>query len=80
MDQHYILCGLGNVGARVLEHLRAAGARVVVVNTTNPKNEPTLAGVPVIVGDCRSPETLHRAGLDRARGVLILTSDDLTNL
>jgi Trk K+ transport system NAD-binding subunit len=80
MDQHYIICGLGKVGARVLEHLQAAGARVVVVNSVEHKNDPRLAGVPLIVGDCRSQEVLLQAGLDRARGVLILTSDDLTNL
>src|SRR5207253_1301636 len=28
MDQHFILCGLGRVGERVLEYLRAAGARL----------------------------------------------------
>jgi Trk K+ transport system NAD-binding subunit len=80
LDQHYILCGLGKVGARVLEHLRAAGAPVVVVNTCAPTQDAQLDGVPLIVGDCRSPETLQRAGVERARGILILTSDDLTNM
>jgi Trk K+ transport system NAD-binding subunit len=79
MDQHYILCGLGKVGLRVLEHLRAIGARVVVVNN-HPVTGATLVGVPVIIGDCRSEEVLERAGVKGARGVLILTSDDLTNL
>ncbi len=77
---HYILCGLGRVGARVLEHLRAAGVRVVVINSHDHPNDPLLDGVRLIVGDCRSPEILQQAGVDRARGVLILTSDDLTNL
>jgi Trk K+ transport system NAD-binding subunit len=80
MNQHYILCGLGKVGARVLDHLRAAGARVVVINSVAHAGDPQLDGVPFIVGDCRSQETLQRAGIDKARGVLILTSDDLTNL
>jgi Trk K+ transport system NAD-binding subunit len=79
MDQHYILCGLGKVGQRVLDHLRAIGARVVVVNN-QPVAGPQLGGVPLIVGDCRSEDVLRRAGVDKARGVLILTSDDLTNL
>ena len=33
MDQHFILCGLGRVGERMLEHLQSAGARVVVIDT-----------------------------------------------
>ncbi len=80
MNQPYILCGLGRVGLRVLEHLRAAGAHVVIVNNCPHENDARLAGVPLIVGDCRSPETLQRAGVAQARGVLIVTSDDLTNL
>jgi Trk K+ transport system NAD-binding subunit len=80
MDQHYILCGLGKVGVRVLEHLRAAGARVVVVNTGDCSRDPAMKDTPLVVGDCRSPETLQKAGIDRAAGVLILTSDDLVNL
>jgi Trk K+ transport system NAD-binding subunit len=80
LNQQYILCGLGKVGLRVLEHLRATGAQVTVVNNCPHEHHPLLAGVPVIVGDCRSAEVLERAGIEKARGVLILTSDDLTNL
>jgi Trk K+ transport system NAD-binding subunit len=80
MNQHYILCGLGKIGSRVLEQLRTIGARVVVVDISDHTNDPQLAGVPVVVGDCRLTETLQRAGIEQARGVLILTSDDLVNL
>jgi Trk K+ transport system NAD-binding subunit len=80
MEQHYILCGLGRVGTRVLDHLRAAGAQVVVVDTGGHDEVARKAGAPLVAGDCRSPEVLERAGLARARGVLILTSDDLVNL
>lgn len=80
MNQHYILCGLGKIGSRVLEQLRTIGARVVVVDISDHTTDPQLAGVPVVVGDCRLTETLQRAGIEQARGVLILTSDDLVNL
>jgi Trk K+ transport system NAD-binding subunit len=80
LNQHYILCGLGKVGVRVLEHLRAAGACVVVVDTGDHAQDPALKDTPFVMGDCRMPETLQKAGLDRACGVLILTSDDLVNL
>src|SRR5580700_2335958 len=80
MDQYFILCGLGKVGVRVLEHLRAAGTRVVVVNTADRAHDPALKDATLIVGDCRLPETLQKAGIDCATGVLILTSDDLVNL
>ncbi len=65
MNQPYIHCGLGWVGVRVLEHLRAAGAHVVIVNNCPHEHDAPLAGVPLIVGDCRSPETLERAASRR---------------
>src|SRR5437764_2156690 len=80
MPQHVILCGLGKIGSRVLDYLQAAGETVVVVNLRQPEPDPRLDGVQIIVGDCRVEATLKQAGLAEARGVLVLTSDDLVNL
>jgi Trk K+ transport system NAD-binding subunit len=80
MDQHFILCGLGRVGERVLEHLRLARARVVVIDTHCTVGDERLAGASLIRGDCRRKEVLEQAGLERARGVLILPSDELISL
>ncbi len=80
MEQHFILCGLGRVGGRVLEYLRAAGTRVVVIDQTCTADDPRLGGAPLVRGDCRRPEVLQQAGLDRARGALILTSEDLVSI
>lgn len=75
-----VLCGLGRVGWRVLEWLRAAGQVVTVVDTNAPADDPRLAGLTVVRGDCRLPDVLERAGVRDARGVLIVTSDDLVNV
>src|SRR4051812_38889328 len=75
-----VVCGLGRVGWRVLEWLRAAGQPVAVVDTNPPPNDPRLAGLVVVTGDCRQQENLERAGVRTARGVLIVTSDDLVNV
>lgn len=80
MDQPVILCGLGRVGWRVLEYLQAVGFSVVVVDSQADHNDPRLSRVLVVKGDCRRADTLQRAGIERARGVLILTSDDLINI
>ena len=80
MRQHFILCGLGKVGWRVLEYLRAAGEVVVVIDDRCNPNDRRLAGARVIVGDCRRAEVLEEAGLAEARAVLVLTSDDLVSL
>jgi Trk K+ transport system NAD-binding subunit len=80
MRQHFILCGLGKIGWRVLEYLLATGEKVVVINLRPPDSDPRLQNVTLIVGDCRQESILKQAGLDDARGVLILTSEDLVNL
>ncbi|HLN26571.1 MAG TPA: NAD-binding protein [Gemmataceae bacterium] len=80
MEQTIILCGLGRVGWRVLEYLRAAGFPVVVVDTRCRPNDPRLGDVKLINGDFRRPEVLEEAGLAQARGVIIMTNDDLVNI
>jgi Trk K+ transport system NAD-binding subunit len=80
MDQPIILCGLGRVGWRVLEYLRAAGLPVVVVDTHCTADDPRLHGLRIVKGDCRRRDVLESAGIANARAVLILTSDDLVNI
>jgi Trk K+ transport system NAD-binding subunit len=80
MNQPIILCGLGRVGWRVLEFLKAAKLPIVVIDNTGKPDDPRLAGVRFIPGDCRKPELLQQAGLAQARGVLVMTADDLLNI
>src|SRR4051812_49009654 len=76
-DDFYLICGLGRVGARVLEYLQAAGMRAAVVDFKVDPGDPSLRGAPALRGDFRQLDVLRQAGLDRAKGVLILSSDDL---
>ncbi len=80
MENHFILCGLGRVGWRVLEYLQATGAPVVVIDSRCAADDPRLGTAGLIAGDCRLQEHLEKAEVARARGVLIVTSDDLVNI
>ncbi len=80
MNQPVVLCGLGQVGRRVLEYLHAAGIPVVVIDHRCPPEDLRLDNVRLIRGDFRQPEVLAQADLAGARGVLILTSEDLVNI
>ena len=80
MEQHFILCGLGRIGWRVLEYLQAAGSPVVVVDNKCAPDDPRLGQALLVQGDCRRAEVLEKAGLAKARGVLILTSEDLVSV
>lgn len=80
MERPVILCGLGRVGWRVLESIRAAGLVVVVVDQHIAPEDPRLAGVRAIKGDFRRADVLVDAGVTEAGGVVIVTSDDLVNI
>ena len=80
MEQPVIICGLGGIGWAVLDYLRAAGLTAVAVDNRCRPDDPRLAGVRLIQGDCRVPQVLQEAGVAQARGVIVLTSDDLMNI
>jgi Trk K+ transport system NAD-binding subunit len=80
MEKPIVLCGLGRVGWRVLEYLRAAGLPVVAVDNVCTPDDPRLAGVRLVRGDCRRREVLEQAGVAAARGVLVITSTELVNI
>jgi Trk K+ transport system NAD-binding subunit len=80
MDKPIVLCGLGRMGWRVLDYLRTANLPVVVVDTACRPDDPRLQGVRVVSGDCRRREVLEAAGVASARGVLLITGDDLINV
>jgi Trk K+ transport system NAD-binding subunit len=80
VNQPVILCGLGRVGCRVLEYLEAADIPVVVIDNACAAGDPRLGRARLVQGDCRRRDVLEQAGVVGARGVLILTSDDLINI
>jgi Trk K+ transport system NAD-binding subunit len=82
-SNHVIVCGLGRVGMRTVDQLLEAGYDPVVIERdwSSEFVERALSlSVPVIVGDGREPLTLRRAGIQRARAVVSLISDDLLNI
>ena len=83
MDDHVILVGLGAVGLRVLEGLRALGREVVVIEYDERNRYVQHArslGVPIVHGDATLEQTLRSVNIAEAGAVAILTSDDLVNL
>jgi Trk K+ transport system NAD-binding subunit len=80
MERPVVLCGLGRLGWRVLDSLRAAGLPAIVIDLNVAPGDPRLTGVTYFKGDCRRPELLEQAGVKEARAVVIVTSDDLVNI
>jgi Trk K+ transport system NAD-binding subunit len=80
---HVIVCGLHDVGLRVIEQLVAADAQVVVVDAgAEPRLMRIVAelGVPHIAGSAQRSATLHEAGLGSAAALLCVDPDELRNL
>ncbi|WBB67054.1 NAD(P)-binding protein [Micromonospora sp. WMMD812] len=80
---HVIVVGLGNIGTRVLHELHAFGMTVVGVDRGESARGVAVARelrLPVVIGDATSAETLRAASVQTSRALVVLTSDDVTNL
>ena len=80
---HIVVCGLGNVGYRVVEELLSQGENVVVIDRQRDNAFLATArgqGVPVIIGDATVPEVLKQARAGTARAIIAATSKELLNL
>lgn len=83
MVDHVLLIGLGTVGLRVLQGLRAAGRDVVVVERDENNRylgEARAMGVPIVIADATLSQTLQAVNLHGAAAVAVLTSNELTNI
>ncbi len=83
MQNHVILCGLGNVGYRVATELQRFETEVTVVelNASGPfVHLITERGIPILFEDARKTEVLIKAGLERACAVIACTDNDLSNV
>lgn len=82
-EGHVIVCGLGNIGFRVVEELQRMGVPVVAIekNADAPHVEAAIRmGVPVIVSNAAGHGVLERARVHGAHCLVGATDDDLANL
>ncbi len=80
---HVIVVGLGKVGLRLCQLLRAVGVRVVAIDDQEDGEDVGIAreaGIPVIIGRGADPSLLRRLSVGKACALAAVTSDDLENL
>ncbi|HLH67084.1 MAG TPA: NAD-binding protein [Solirubrobacteraceae bacterium] len=80
---HALLVGLGQVGFRLAQSLRARGHPVIAIERSADSPCVRLApgaGIPVAIGRGDDREVLERAGVRRCAVVAAVTSDDLMNV
>ena len=83
MTGHCIVCGMGDIGYRVVELLHRLGEKVTVVTLTAREERRRGAearGVRILIGDARVEQILQEAGLGSAKLVIAATSEDLVNI
>ena len=80
---HVVICGLGNIGYRLVLELTAMGERVVAIDKA--ADGPFVGivrgkGVPTFVGDATVPEVLRLVHAETAKVVIACTSSELANI
>ena len=89
-QDHFIVCGLGSLGQQIIVNLtkfsfdsfevQIAGIDRQTVTEWELEELPNMLSQPPIVGDCRRDHVLLKAGIERCRAVLIVTSDESINV
>jgi voltage-gated potassium channel len=69
MKDHIIVCGWGQVGQAISKELQAKGEKVVIIDQREDLYD--LTDMPAVRGDATVDAILLRAGIERARGLVI---------
>ena len=81
LRDHYIICGVGRVGARIVNEMQRAGVAFIAIESDAQK--AAALGLPpaqLLVRDATLDETLKEAGIERARGLAACLPEDADNL
>ncbi len=81
LREHIIIAGLGRVGKQAAAELDESAVPFVIVDPGIPSQHYAHQhGYLHVLGDATSDETLLKAGIERANGLIVTTSDDASNL
>ncbi len=81
LENHYIVCGAGRVGRRIIRALQKEKCQFVLIER-DPKKLHDFEddGTHLVVGDATLEENLIRAGVARAKGLASCLADDADNV
>lgn len=78
---HQIVCGYGRVGRQIAAALRREGRDVIVVDLHEESlTQANRDGLPTVQGDATEDDTLRRAGIARAAGLVTAVAGDADNV
>ena len=78
---HYIVCGFGRIGREICRTLTENKLSVVIIeNMENDIHAAEEEGYMVLVGDATEDDSLIKAGIAKARGLISVVSSDADNV
>jgi voltage-gated potassium channel len=81
LENHYIVCGAGRVGRRIIRALQKEKCQFVLIERDEKKlTDFADDGTHIIAGDATLEENLIRAGVQRAKGLASCLADDADNV
>jgi voltage-gated potassium channel len=81
MKDHYIICGFGRVGEQIARDVEKAGKRFVVIDENPEALQRIVKGSRLyVVGNATSDDTLKKAGIERAKGLVAASDSDPDNV
>jgi voltage-gated potassium channel len=81
LQNHFIVCGAGRVGSRIIKEMQRVACPFVVIEKDRNKVVQLIeSGAHVLVSDATLEETLKDAGVERARGLAACLPDDADNV
>lgn len=81
LSNHYIVCGAGETGQSVIDEFKAANSKFVVIDKNEDKIEGLIDNdVLAILGDATSEQTLEKAKVKSAKGLICTLNNDADNV
>ncbi len=90
IQDKFIVCGLGSLGQQSVIKLKkfdydpfevaVTAIDRQAIDTWEIDDFPDQLAMPPIIGDCRREDVLRKAGIEKSRAILIVTSNESTNV
>lgn len=81
LDRHHLVCGYGSTGRYVVEGMQRVGQAFVVIEQDAQRVQALRdQGLLVVQGDATQDDTLRRAGIEKAAGLVACLHHDADNV
>lgn len=78
---HYIICGFGRIGSLICKEFKANGLKFVIIEkSVDAAVRLEEDGYLYLKGDATLDETLLKAGIERAKGLISVVTSDTENV